>query len=72
MEFYRTCHLYHHGKLFYFLLNGGSDGGRKGRSGCDDRDDGGRYGTADAPTAGEAGHLFLFLFFSLPPLSAQL
>lgn len=48
MEFYRTCHLYHHGKLFYFLLNGESDRGRKGLRVCDERDDGGRYGKGDA------------------------
>lgn len=48
MEFYRTCHLYHHGKLFYFLLNGESDRGRKGLRVCDETDDGGRYGKGDA------------------------
>lgn len=48
MEFYRTCHLYHHGKLFYFLSNGESDRGRKGLRVCDERDDGGRLGKGDA------------------------
>lgn len=48
MEFYRTCHLYNHGKLFYFLLNGESDRGRKGLRVKDGRDDEGRYGNRDA------------------------
>ncbi len=30
MELYRTCHLYHHGKLFYFSLNTETDRVRKG------------------------------------------
>lgn len=42
MEFYRTCHLYHHGKPFYFSLNTKSDRVRQGLRGRDERDEGGR------------------------------
>lgn len=58
MEFYRTCHLYHHGKLFYFLLNGGSDGGgRAGEAVMTEMMEGDKGRQMLEP------HVFLFLFF---------
>lgn len=71
MEFYRTCHLYHHGKLFYFSLNAETDRVRKGLRAWDERDDCERYRNSDDWTEGKVRQVYLFLYLFFAPRSTH-